>query len=119
MLYLTANGRWAVEAPTIKLILSMEFTNPDMQLRLVRILQKESVMQSLDLERPEPTLAAWSRVARPIHIGHLRDAEVGSSPLHPPVAPLYAQLDDLLFGFSATILLLVPLAFSPLAAWLR
>lgn len=97
----------------------MEFTNSDMQLRRVRIRQEESIMQSLDIERPEPTLAAWSRVARPIRIGHRRDAEAGSSPLHPPVAPLYAQIDDLLFGFSATILLLVPLAFSPLAAWLR
>ncbi len=76
-------------------------------------------MHSLDLERPEPTLAAWSRTARPVRLVHRHDVDIGASPLHPAMPALHARLDDVLFGFSAASLLLVWLVFSTLAAWLR
>lgn len=76
-------------------------------------------MHSLDLERPEPTLAAWSRMARPIRIGRRHNVDLDISPSQSSMTPLHARLDDILFGFSVASLLLVWLVFSPLAAWLR
>ncbi len=72
-------------------------------------------MYRLDLDRPAPTLAAWARTARPVRIGHLHEDR--SQRQHVTSGP--ARLDDILFGFSAAMLLLVALVGVPLAAWLR
>ena len=103
----------------------MEFTSPDLQLRLLDPYQKDPVMQPLDLAPPSPTLAAWSRTARPVRIGHrchaLESREGGPirSDIRSHMPPWAVRLDDILFGFAAITLILVPLVVLPLAAWLR
>ena len=76
-------------------------------------------MRRFDLDRPEPSLFAWSRTARPVQIGSGGEIEGGEHGLdHPRAATWAARLDDILFGSSAATLLLVPLVVLPLAAWL-
>ena len=82
-------------------------------------------MQRIDLDPPELTLSAWSREARPIKIGRLRlrgletreTCEALLRRAH--ISSWAARVDDILFGVSATALLLVPLVVLPLSAWLR
>ncbi|MGI9026298.1 MAG: hypothetical protein ACR2GP_12095 [Burkholderiaceae bacterium] len=109
-----------LENPESSPIISMEFTSPDLQLRLLDTHRKEPTMRRLDCDLPEPSLISWSRTAHPIHIGSGGEIEVDEPYLQQPRAAAEAAgLDDILFGSSAVMLLLVPLVILPLAAWLR
>ncbi len=97
----------------------MEFTSPNLQLRLLDPHRKEPTMQRLDLDRPESSLFTWSRTAHPVHIGPGPETEIGEPcGQQPRTTSWAARLDDILFGSSAATLLVVPLVVLPLAAWL-
>ena len=74
-------------------------------------------MQPLDLDPPAPTRAALRRTARPTRTG--RRDEIEARPRRPHTPPSAVRLDDILFSFIATALLLLPLVVLPFAAWLR
>ncbi len=106
-----------LEYPEPSSIMSMQFTSPDLQLRLLDTHLQDITMRRFDLDLPEPSLFAWSRTARPVHIGSGGDIEVDEPRLQQPGPPTWtARLDDILFGTSAAMLLLVALVVLPLAA---
>lgn len=75
-------------------------------------------MYRLDLDPPAPTLAAWSRTARPVRIGRFREVmECERRLRHAHMAPWATRVDDAMFAFSAATLLVVSLVVLPLAAW--
>ena len=66
-------------------------------------------MQTFDLDYPQPSLATWSRDARPVRLVQRDDDQV-PAPTDADAAP--GGLDDLLFGCSSGALILVTLAIA-------